>query len=395
MISVHEALAQISAYQNDFGVEEVPLLQATNSVLAQDVIADRDFPPYHRVTMDGIAINTTAFEGGKRTFYIENIQAAGAPLQYLKEVHHCIEVMTGAVLPAGANAVIPYEECTIEEGIATVQSASIKQHQNVHLQGVDCKEGTVLIQKGTTIIPAHTGIMATVGLAVVPIYKKPVIAICSTGDELVDIEENPLPHQIRKSNSYMLAAALQQEGIAASLYHLADDKESMQQQLTTILTGCDVILLSGAVSKGRFDYLPEVLHTLGMQTIFHRVAQRPGKPFLFGAFANGKLVFGFPGNPVSTFVCYHIYCKQWLHTALHYPTKKTTARLAKSITFLPKLDFHVLVTLEYKEGILYAMPILGANSGDMPSLIHANGIITLPAEKDNFDTGDIFEVIPC
>lgn len=395
MITVHEALAQIATYAKDFGVEAIPLLQSTNRILAQDVVADRDFPPYHRVTMDGIAINSKVFDGGQRNFPIENIQAAGAPLQPLKNEHNCIEVMTGAVLPEGTNAVIPYEECEINDGIATVQSATIKPLQNIHQQGTDSKSGTVLIQKNTTISPAHIGIMATVGLHKVQVHKMPVVAICSTGDELVDIEEIPLPHQIRKSNVYMLAAALQQEGIAAQLYHLNDDKEKMQAQLATILDECDVILLSGAVSKGKFDFLPEVLQTLGMQTVFHRVAQRPGKPFLFGAFANSKLVFGFPGNPVSTFVCYHIYCKQWLHTSLHRTPKKISARLAKTITFQPRLSFHVFVTLEYRDGMLYANPIMGANSGDMPSLIDADGIITLPAEKDTFEEGDIVEVMHC
>src|SRR4051812_47005147 len=121
MITVNEALTQITTYARDFGVEEIPLLQSTKRILARNVIADRDFPPYHRITMDGIAINTKAFDGGKRDFYIEAVQAAGAPLQVLKEEYNCIEVMTGAVLPAGTNAVIPYEECIINNGVASVQ----------------------------------------------------------------------------------------------------------------------------------------------------------------------------------------------------------------------------------------------------------------------------------
>src|SRR4051794_22127709 len=187
MITVNEALALITTYARDFGVEEVPLLQSAKRILARDVIADRDFPPYHRVTMDGIAINTKAFDGGKRDFYIEAVQAAGAPLQVLRDEHNCIEVMTGAVLPDGTNAVIPYEDCIIKDGVAGIQSTAVKQYQNVHLQGNDSKTGTVLIQQNTTITPAHIGIMATVGLAKVPVYKLPVVAICSTGDELVDI----------------------------------------------------------------------------------------------------------------------------------------------------------------------------------------------------------------
>lgn len=395
MITVAEAMAHIYAHVKDFGTESIPFLEATNRVLAQDVVADRDFPPYHRVTMDGIAIHTPAFETGTRSFFIEGIQAAGAPLQALQKPTHCLEVMTGAVLPNGTNAVVPYEECNLKDGIATVQSSNIKPFQNIHLQGTDSEKGTVLIQKNTTLKPAHLGIMASVGLSTVLVYKHPAVAICATGDELVDVDETPLPHQIRKSNVYMLAAALQQEGISASLHHLPDDATRMQAQLGALLPQCDVVLLSGAVSKGKYDYLPEVLRALGMQTVFHRVAQRPGKPFLFGAFPGGKLVFGFPGNPVSTFVCFHIYYKPWQHRCLHRATKTITVRLARQVSFLPKLSYHLPATLEIKEGITYAHPIIGANSGDMPSLIYADAILTLPAEWDTFEEGVVVEATYC
>ncbi len=395
MIAVEEALAQVTAHKKDFGTEAVALLQSLNKVLAVAVIADRDFPPYHRIAMDGIAISSAAFTAGRKEFFIENIQAAGGPVLTLSDVNNCMEVMTGAVLPQQTDAVIPYEDCEITNGIATIKAAAVWQQQNIHRQATDSKAGTTLIEPDTIITPAHIGMMAAVGLSQVNVRKQPRIAICSTGDELVDVDAMPLPHQVRKSNVYMLAAALQKENISASLFHLPDDKNRMQQQLTAIMASHDVILLSGAVSRGKFDHLPEALNNLGMQTIFHRVAQRPGKPFLFGKFTSGVTVFGFPGNPVSTFVCYHIYFKKWLRASLRYPSNPMSAKLSAPVSLQSKLTNHILIKLKNKEGVYYANPFSFSTSGDMNSLLETKGIITIPPEKNEWAGGEIVEVIPC
>ncbi len=394
MISVDEAYKLINSYKKEFGTEQINLLQSINRTLATDIKADRDFPPFDRVTMDGIAINSQAFTEGNRRFTIEKISAAGSPVQSLENKEFCIEVMTGAMLPINTDVVIPYEQCDIKDGIAEVTVNDIKVFQNVHRQGTDEKQGTILLNKNKRITPAHISVMATVGIHQVEVYKLPSIAVCSTGDELVAVEETPLPHQIRQSNVYFLAADLQKENINTNLYHLPDDKDKIKQHLETILQTHDAILLSGAVSKGKFDFLPVALEELGMKTVFHRIAQRPGKPFLFGAIGE-KLVFGFSGNPVSTFVCYHLYCKHWLKESLHQSTKKITAKLSGDVTMQSPLTNHVLIKLKYEAGNCKAEPIFFSTSGDIPSLIQADGIITLPAEKNEYKKGEVFEVTLC
>lgn len=394
MITVSEAYQFIASHLRDFGTEKKNFQKALNRVLAKEVIADRDFPPFDRVMMDGIAINSDSFANKQRSFIIENESTAGTSLQTLLNKEHCIEVMTGAVLPTNCNVVIPYEDCVIEDNIATIRVDKIKLFQNVHRQGSDEKNGAVLLTKNTRIIAAHISILATVGLYEVEVYKLPRIAICSTGDELVGVEQTPFLHQIRQSNVYFMAADLEKENIAASLYHLPDNKEQMKEELLSILQEHDVVLLSGAVSKGKRDYLPQTLASIGFQTVFHRVAQRPGKPFLF-ANMNDKLVFGFPGNPVSTFVCFHLFFRHWLQLCLHQSPQTITAKLCKDIDVQATLTLHFLVTLIYKEGECFAQPIQTSTSGDVISLIHADGIISFTNEKDQWHKNEVLTVVLC
>ena len=392
MISVTEALALISAQSQDFGTEAVPLHQSVGRILAEDVFADRDFPPYHRVTMDGIAIDSKTFEQGRRDFKIEKMQPAGHPQQRLESNVYCIEVMTGAILPQGTDAVIPYEDCVLTNGIATVVSGIVSLYQNIHLQSTDSKQGELLIRTGARITAAIVGILASVGMDKITVQRLPKIAVCATGDELVAVHAIPLAHQVRMSNSYMLGAALNEEGIIPDSYHLPDNQGQLHRQLIALLQAYDVLLFSGAVSKGKYDFLPQVLGELGMETILHRVAQKPGKPFLFGKFSNGALIFGFPGNPVSTLVCYKIFFQHWLQLSLKHTTISIDAQLAEDVSFKPALTYHLLVTLMTKAGVLMATPCAGANSGDMISLQRADAILTLPADKPVFKQGAAYPV---
>ncbi|HEX8460315.1 MAG TPA: hypothetical protein VF623_02750, partial [Segetibacter sp.] len=208
MISVAEALALVVDNNREFGIEKIDLLESTGRIIAQSVLADRDFPAFDRVTMDGIAISFDTFEQGQKSFRIEGIQPAGVAKTTLLNKNNCIEVMTGAVLPANTDVVIPYEQCEINESLATVTTNKITHFQNIHIQGSDAKAGDVLVEKFEKISPAIAGILASVGLAKVEVLRLPAIAICSTGEELVDIEQEPEPHQLRRSNIYALAAAL-------------------------------------------------------------------------------------------------------------------------------------------------------------------------------------------
>jgi molybdopterin molybdotransferase len=393
MISIQQAYQYILNNKKDFGTTEVPLLQSIERILATPVLADADFPAFHRVTMDGIAINSKAFANGQRAFNIEQMQAAGQPQTTLRQEDGCIEIMTGAVLPAGTDAVIQYEQCEIDNGIATIKAEKAEPFQNIHLQGSDSKKGNQLLAAGVKIIPAIVGILASVGMDNVPVKKLPRIAVISTGDELVAINETPHPHQIRRSNVYTLAAALLQLGITASLHHLPDEPMQMKAQLLPILAQHDCVLFSGAVSMGKKDFLPVVLQELGMQTIFHKVAQKPGKPLLFGNFENGPTIFGFPGNPTSTLACFHIFFRKWLVASLGLEEPKQSAKLSEDFTFNPKVSFHLPVQVINENAKLWARPGFGTNSGDAVSLSKADGIITLPAEQAEFKKGEAFELV--
>lgn len=392
MISFEEAIACIKANTLNLAVEEVPLAEAGGRILTAPLLADRNFPPFNRVTMDGIAIDSAVFHGGQRGFAIEGIQAAGAPPTELSDRLHCIEVMTGAVLPPGCDAVVPYEDCVVLDGIAEVRIAAIKSGQNIHPEGSDKRSGDMIIPGGTRINPAIIAIAATIGKSFLTVYKLPSIAVISTGDELVDIDEVPDAFRIRRSNSHMLAAALRNEGLTGELYHLPDDKAAMSERLYPLLPRYDALIFSGAVSKGRFDFLPDVLAEAGMQTVFHRVAQKPGKPMLFGTFPNGPFVFGLPGNPVSTLVCFHLFVKPWLFGCYKLAEVELTAMLGLAQFFTPPLTYHLPVNITVEGGSIIANPITANTSGDLASLAHTSAVLTLPANQSIFAKGEAFKL---
>ena len=235
MITTQQALKIILSQSQDFGIEEVHFLKSLGRILKEDIIADRDFPPFDRVSMDGIAIDFATLKNGITTFPIENIQAAGAEQLTLRNNQNCIEVMTGAVLPKNTNTVIPYELVAIEDGKAMPISANVNQNQNIHKKGLDRKQNDVLIKQNTIISSAEMGVIATVGKAKVKVSKQPKVMIVSTGDELVEIDQIPLNYQIRKSNIYTLVALLQELKIEAKTAHIDDDKAILKDKIKDFL----------------------------------------------------------------------------------------------------------------------------------------------------------------
>jgi molybdopterin molybdotransferase len=392
MIAVQDALKIILNSTQDFGVEEIPFIQSVGRILKEDIVADRDFPPFNRVSMDGIAIDYSAFQNKQRSFNIEGIQAAGSEQISLENSVNCIEVMTGSVLPKNTNAVIRYEDVAIKNGIATLDVASIDENQNIHQQGKDGKRGDLLIKKNTKISAAEIGVLATVGKAIVKVAKQPKVMIISTGDELVGVAEIPLAHQIRRSNVFTLVSLLEQLNILSETAHITDDKPILKSKIERYLQQYDVLLFSGAVSKGKYDFLPEVFEELGVEKLFHKVAQRPGKPFWFGR-TNTCNIFAFPGNPISTFVNCLAYFYPWFYTSTAIEINEETAILGKEVSFKPNLVYFLQVKLENKFGHLVAFPITGNGSGDLASLVNADGFIQLPNDKTEFTKGEVFPII--
>ena len=393
MITSQKALQIILDNTEDFGIEEIPFLGSLGRILKEDIIADREFPPFNRVSMDGIAVSHDTFSKGTREFAIENIQPAGSAQVELIDSKNCIEVMTGAVLPKNVDVVIPYEQVAIENGIATVQIDEIKPLQNVHLKGKDRNENDILQKKDTIISSAEIGIFATVGKSIVKVAKQPKVLIISTGDELVGVSEKPLSYQIRRSNVYTLVSLLERLNIDAETEHISDNKQLLKEKIERHLAHYDVLLFSGAVSKGKFDFLPEVFDELGIEKLFHKVKQRPGKPFWFGK-RGSKNIFAFPGNPVSTFVGCLKYFYPWYKKSMGVNFKnQRKAILTEDFVFKPQLTYFLQVITENKNGMLYATPVVGNGSGDLANLAETDAFIELPDHRNEFKEGEVFPLI--
>jgi len=395
MIAVEEAERIVLNNLLTLDTEEIDLDNCLGRILSEDIIADRDFPPFNRVMMDGIAIDHKAFVKGERKFKVEGIQPAGSSQKtLLNQGDSCLEVMTGAMLPKNTDAVIRYEDIEfINEDTVKINLDEVKPFQNIHLQGTDRKSKSILIQRGVKISPAEIAIMATVGKSKIRVKYLPKIALVSTGDELVNINETPHPYQIRKSNTHALKVALDEIGLSANTFHFIDENEIVEQGLKEVVSAHDVIILSGGVSKGKKDYVPEVLEKIGVNKLFHKVKQRPGKPFWFGTVSNEKVIFALPGNPVSTFMCFYKYIKPWIFSSLECKVKSSSARLSEDFAFAPEFNYYLQVKLEDRAGETLAVPVKGHGSGDLANLLEADAFLELPPNKSEFKKGESYPTI--
>lgn len=393
-ISYEDALRIISDHKLDFPIISKNLEACVGEFLAEPIIADRDFPPFDRVTMDGIAIVYDNFTKGQRSFQIEATVAAGDPQVQLQNNEHCFEIMTGAIMPLGVDTIIRYEDVAIKNGVATLQVDTIKHQQNIHFKGSDLTAETVIVPPGNQISSAEINIAASVGKAKLQVRQLPRTIIFSTGDELVPVAEIPKMHQIRRSNVYGIQATLKEWGLTPTLHHLPDHKEKMYAEILEVFDQYDVFIFTGGVSKGKFDYLPEVLEQLQITKHFHKVQQRPGKPFWFGTQGDAKTIFALPGNPVSSFVCTYVYFKYWLAQSLQITPKKVYAQLTSEVQFKPNLTYFLQAKLEVAHnGTVLAHPLKGNGSGDFASLVYTDGFLILPQGKTVFEKGEVYEVI--
>ena len=389
MISVSEATAIILSHSMETGKEDIAIQHACGRILREEVHADRNFPPFDRVAMDGIAIRFDSYKNGNRNFPIEGVQAAGEQPKKLNNNDSCIEVMTGAMLPVGTDTVVRYEDLDIKDQSASVLLQKLNLRDNIHHQGQDAKQNEILLSPGTIISPAEVALLASVGKKTISVSMFPKIAIISSGDELVPVDLTPLPYQIRRSNSYALQAALLELGCSADQFHIPDQPEILEAEVKKILSHYEVLIFSGGVSKGKFDYVPQTLERNGIQKRFHQVSQKPGKPLWFGT-SSKHIVFALPGNPVSTYMCFYRYIKPWLIKSLQGYIKPSHAILAKDFSFKPALTYFLQVKIENEKGQLMAYPQVGGGSGDFANLKEVDGFIELPADATDFKAGLAF-----
>jgi molybdopterin molybdotransferase len=372
-------------------IESLPLVQCSGAVLRENIYGERDQPPFDRVAMDGIALDSSAVRAGQRSFAIEAVQAAGDAQLTLNQRTGCIEAMTGAMLPIGCDTVVPVEEIAVVAGVARLQDAvSIEPWDNVHRRGTDSRQGALLLEAGTRLSPPEVAIAASAGMARVRVSAQPMLIVLSTGNELIEPGEPVLPHQIRRSNVYGVIAALRRHGFQrVADDHVRDEPAEMHARFKQHLNTHDVLILSGGVSMGRFDLVPGLLTELGVRMVFHKVAQRPGKPLWFGVAQSGPAVFALPGNPVSTLVCLSRYVIPALLAAMG-ETNPAVRKipLGAPVTVASKFMQFVPVRIEVDDwGRDWALPRVTNGSGDFTSLAGTDGFVELPPGPNTYPKG--------
>ncbi len=390
MITVGEAREAIMAAMPAFEAETAPVESACGRVLRQRVVAERDQPPFDRVMMDGIAIAFSDFDAGTRRFPIQSTQAAGDEQQSL-DAGHCIEIMTGASLPHGADCIVPVERITVTDNAATLEDDYVAEaRQFIHRRGSDHEQGNELLATGKRISPMDIAIIHSAGLTEVAVSRSPAIRVISTGNELVPAGAPIAPHQVRLSNGPAVIALLERHGYTDCKHdHLVDEPELLEQRIGAHLEAADALILSGGVSMGKADYVPQVLANLGVELVFHKISQRPGKPMWFGKGPRGQAVFALPGNPVSTLVC----ARQYVVPALARASGQSGAQpefaaLARDVTFNPHLTcFLPAQLISNTTGQVLAMPVPTNTSGDFAALSATDGCIELPLEESVFPAG--------
>ena len=390
-----EASNAIEASLSPLPVEDCPIAHASGRVLRENLWAERDQPPFDRVAMDGIALAIDARNAGRDSFRIAGTVAAGAEPQSLIDPTTCLEVMTGAVLPPGADTVIPVENITVKDGIAQLtKNLTIATGDNVHRRGSDASHGSLTLQSGTRLRGPELAAAASTGKASLQVTVNPRIAVVSTGDELVRPGLPLQPWQIRRSNAYGILSCLQTHGYHTHTDdHIGDQLLGLRDRLAEHLASHDVLILSGGVSAGRFDHVPTALESIGVKKIFHKVAQRPGKPFWFGVGPLGQAVFALPGNPVSTLVCLVRYVLPALTHLAGAPAPKPQWAPLHG-TFKARHSLTAFIPIEYAPNAAIAGAVMlhpTHGSGDFTSLINTLGFAEL-APQHSYQSGDAVAV---
>jgi molybdopterin molybdotransferase len=382
-LSVTNAQQRILESVQKLEIEPVELERSIGRVLADDVRANRDLPPYDVSAMDGYALRSADLAKIPATLeVIEDIKAGDLPRSTVL-AGQCARIMTGAPVPQGADAVIRVEETQAATGNRVQINAAVKPGNDIRLRGEGMRNGDVVLTAGTEITPGVTGVLATVKQSQVQVYRRPRVAILSTGNELEDIDDPVDPNKIPNSNSYALMAQVQTLGIEPDLLGIArDDPAELEEYLQRGLR-FDVLLVSGGTSVGVHDYVRPIIESLGVEMKFWRVAMKPGHPVAFGVTAHTRF-FGLPGNPVSSMVCFEQFVAPALRRMMGHQRlfrRTSVARLTHSIKHQPGRTEFVRVTLAKEEGGYAATSTGAQGSGMLLSMARADGLLVIPAES--------------
>ena len=388
MITFHEALKTVKHATTKLDREIIDLSDCLNRVLAEDVLSDMSLPPFNKSAMDGYACKQSDLS--EKLEVLEVIAAGSAPTLTVGD-KQCSKIMTGAMVPEGADTVIMIEH-TEEIDEQHIRFTKEKSKSNICLKGEDILENDVVLTKGTRLKAQHISVLASVGCSNPVVYRQPKVAIIATGSELVEPQNKPNTSQIRNVNSWQLNAQLQKMGVKGYNHGIvADSKEATKEAMLKCLDENDVLIISGGVSVGDFDYIPQILKELGFNIWFHTLAVKPGKHTVF-ATSNGKYVLGLPGNPVSSFVQFELLGKPLLYRLMGHDYNAPMVRMPIASEYKRKradrLEF-IPVRFNANNKVV---PIKYHGSAHINAFTMANGIMAVPREVDEFMEGEFVHV---
>jgi len=383
-----EVLQRVAEHAAPPPVEWVPLEEAPGRVLAQTISADRDYPPEPRAMRDGFALQAASTPGA---FHILGEVRAGEPCRFRVGPGEAVEIMTGASVPEGADAVVMIEHVSVDNGSLRVPS-SVEPGAHISPRGSSLARGAPAVEQGARLTPATTAILASVGASRVPVFARPRVAILPTGDELVAVDGQPAPWQIRNSNSHALAAQVRRAGGQPVVLPPVPDQLEPTVEALEQAVKQDLVLLSGGVSAGKYDLVEQALQHFDASIYFDRVLIQPGQPCVFGR-AGRTFFFGLPGNPASTFVCFEIFARaalDLLSGASRSPLPFALAQLATPFRHKPGLTRFLPATLE--EGALLR-PIPWGGSGDIRALALANCFLVADPDRPAYEAGELIRIL--
>ena len=388
MITVKEAKQYITTQIRLLDPITLNINQASGHVLAADIYARYDIPAFRQSSMDGYAL---IFKDAEKELKLTGEMAAGTKSNLTIGDGEAIRIFTGAPLPEGADTVVMQEKVTYNDGKILAQDEQLKQGSNVRDVGSEIKSGVHAMQKGNLLGPAAIGFLAGIGIIEVLVYPMPRVAIIVTGKELQQPGKELQFGQVYESNSYSLSAALRQEGIyKVQIFEADDDLEILTDILNTALHNNDVILLNGGVSVGDYDFVVEASERCGVQQVFHKVKQKPGKPLFFGV-KDGKLIFGLPGNPSSVLSCYYNYVLPALKGLSHKENNVIEKKATLTHSYKKPAGLTHFLKGMYKNGTV--MPLNAQESFRLSSFAQANCLICLTENQEEFHAGETVNIM--
>jgi molybdenum cofactor synthesis domain-containing protein len=399
MISVSEAIQIVRQQTHTLPVEQVSLSHALGRVLAQDIVADSDLPPFDRSQMDGYAVRAVDAQAAPVRLRIVGESAAGKGWHNELEEGQAVRIMTGAPVPAGADSVQQVELThELKDGTVVELIETVEEGKSIVKRGAEIKAGETVLSAGSIINAAMMAVLAAFGYATVAVFRRPRVAVMATGTELVPVDQKPGQDQIRDSNNYSIAAYAELTGATVKRLPLTGDETSLlKRQLAKAAETCDLIVTSGGVSMGVYDLTKSALKELDAELFFERVALRPGKPTVFARLPSGTLMFGLPGNPVSVAVTFNLFARTALlamQGASEPALKRETAALARSVKGTAERDSYLPVQLTTNDdGELIAFPLKWGGSSDFVAFALTTALVIVPAGAKKVEAGTLLNVV--